>query len=144
MESSVEMRLERSRYFVDRTIRRICLAGSVAAVMLAGTPTFAADAAATDSAATDSEGAPVLQEVVVTGSLLSRPNAETAEAITVISTESLKDQGITTTEQALQQITSNISGDYSTQSSVSTYTGGGSYADLRGLGRSHTLVLLDG
>jgi iron complex outermembrane receptor protein len=85
-----------------------------------------------------------LQEVVVTGSLIARPNAETAEAVTIISAESLKNQGITTVEQALQQITSNISGDYSTQSSVATFTGGGSFADLRGLGRSHTLVLLDG
>jgi iron complex outermembrane receptor protein len=87
--------------------------------------------------------APV-QEVVVTGSLIKRSSKETAEAITVISTDSLKDQGITTVEQALEQITANQQA-ISTASTVSTWgTGGASLAGLRGLGYSHTLVLLDG
>src|ERR1700677_1627323 len=37
---------------------------------------------------------PVLQTVVVTGTLIARPEAETAEAITVISATSLQNQGI--------------------------------------------------
>jgi iron complex outermembrane receptor protein len=86
-----------------------------------------------------------LQEVVVTGSLIKRTDAETAEAITIVTSDSLKNQGITTTEQALQQIVANQQGSaYSVGSSVSTYTGGGSYANLRSLGQSRTLVLLDG
>jgi iron complex outermembrane recepter protein len=87
---------------------------------------------------------PEMQEVVVTGTLLARPDAETAEAVTIITTDSLKAQGITTVEQALQQISANQSASYQSISAVSTYTGGGSFADLRSLGASRTLVLLDG
>lgn len=84
------------------------------------------------------------QRVTVTGSMIARTNAETAEAITVMSAESLRDQGITTVEQALAQLSSNQSGVI-TASNVSTWgTGGGSFASLRGLGASKTLVLLDG
>jgi len=123
--------------------RRIPFALMVATALTAGWQVaLAAQTAATTD--TTADNTPELQEVVVTGSLIARPNAETAEAVTIISAQSLKDQGITSVEQALQQITSNISADYSTQSSVATFTGGGSFADLRGLGRSHTLVLLDG
>jgi iron complex outermembrane receptor protein len=85
-----------------------------------------------------------LQEIVVTGSMIARPDAETAEAITTITMDSLKDLGITTVEQAIQQISANQTSSYQVASSVSTYTGGGSFANLRGLGASHTLVLLDG
>jgi len=88
---------------------------------------------------------PELQEIVVTGSLIKRTDAETAEAVTVVTAESLKNQGITTIEQALQQIAANQTGSaYNIASSVTTYTGGGSYANLRSLGQSKTLVLLDG
>lgn len=85
-----------------------------------------------------------LEQIVVTGSLIPRTNAETAEAVTVVSADTLKDMGITTVEQALQQISSLQSGAYQTGSSVSTFTGGGSYASMRGLGPSKTLVLIDG
>jgi iron complex outermembrane receptor protein len=84
-------------------------------------------------------------EIVVTGSMIKRPDAETAHAITIVTAESLKNQGITTTEQALQQIAANQTGSaYNIASSVSTYTGGGTFANLRSLGQSKTLVLLDG
>lgn len=88
-----------------------------------------------------------LQEIVVTGSLIRRTDAETAEALTVVTADSLKNQGITTVEGALQQLVGNQLGgpaSYNTASSVSTYTGGGTYADLRSLGQAKTLVLLDG
>jgi iron complex outermembrane receptor protein len=108
---------------------------------LAGVPLYAADTTATD---TDSD-APALQEVVVTGSLIARPDAETAEAVTIVSTEDLKNQGVTNAEQALALISSNqASSAYQTASAVTTFTGGGSFASLRGLGASKTLVLLDG
>jgi iron complex outermembrane receptor protein len=86
-----------------------------------------------------------LQQIVVTGSMIKRSDAETAEAITIITADSLKNQGITTIEQALQQIAANQTGSaYNVASSVSTYTGGGSFANLRSLGQAKTLVLLDG
>ncbi|MDY0746801.1 TonB-dependent receptor [Paucibacter sp. R3-3] len=96
------------------------------------------------SSAFAQEDSQQLEKVVVTGSMIPRTSAETTEAITVLSAKSLKDMGITTVEQALQQIASNQS-TVLTASTVSTWgTGGGSFASLRGLGASRTLVLLDG
>ncbi len=87
--------------------------------------------------------APELQEVVVTGSLIKRANAETAEAITIIKADSLKDQGIVNVEQAMNTLTSNTPSVNIAQS-VGTFSGGGTYANLRNLGNSRTLVLIDG
>jgi iron complex outermembrane receptor protein len=104
-----------------------------------------AGAATAQTAPPSPSSEPEMQEIVVTGSMIKRPDAETAEAVTVITVESLKNQGITTTEQALQQISANQQGTaYNVASSVSTYTGGGSFANLRSLGSARTLVLLDG
>ena len=83
------------------------------------------------------------QRVEVTGSMLARTNAETAEAITVISADSLKSQGVTTVEQALQHVSANQSSQV-TASAVGTFDGGASLAGLRGLDPGKTLVLLDG
>jgi iron complex outermembrane recepter protein len=89
--------------------------------------------------AADSE----LQEIVVTGSMIKRANAETAEAITILKSDSLKELGIENVEQALSQLTSSNS-SLNVASSVGTFSGGGTYPDLRGIGRGRTLVLLDG
>src|ERR1700722_5251360 len=40
-----------------------------------------------------------LEEIVVTGSMIKRVNAETAEAVTILKADALKDQGVTTVEQ---------------------------------------------
>ncbi len=85
-----------------------------------------------------------VQRVLVTGSMIPRTAAESSEAITVISAESLKDMGIQTVEQALQQIASNQSTTLTSSAVTSWGTGGGSFASLRGLGATRTLVLLDG
>ena len=83
------------------------------------------------------------QRVEVTGSMLSRTNAETAEAITIVSASSLKSMGITTVEQALQHISANQTNQV-TATSVGSFDGGASLAGLRGLDAGKTLVLLDG
>lgn len=85
-----------------------------------------------------------LEKVVVTGSMIPRTSAETSEAITILTAESLRSMGITTVEQAVRQIASNQSRTL-TSSTVSSWgTGGASFANLRGLGAARTLVLLDG
>ena len=86
---------------------------------------------------------PVLQTVVVTGTLIARPAAETAEAITVMKADALENQGIVNTEEALATVTSNTP-TLSVASSVGSFSGGGTYANLRGIGSMRTLVLLDG
>jgi iron complex outermembrane receptor protein len=84
-----------------------------------------------------------LVEIVVTGSLIKRPAAETAEAITILKTDALKDQGIVTVEQALNTLTS-AAPSVNIAANVGSFSGGGSYANLRHLGNGSTLVLLDG
>ena len=97
---------------------------------------------AQEAPASADDNAP-LQEVIVTGSMIKRPSAETAEAITVLKADSLKDQGISSVEQALGTLTS-MTPVVNIASSVGTFSGGGSYANLRNLGDGRTLVLLDG
>ena len=84
-----------------------------------------------------------LQGVTVTGSLVKRADAENAEAITILSVDALKAQGITSVEQVIQTLTS-ASPSINVASSVGSFSGGGTYANLRGLGNARTLVLLDG
>ena len=86
---------------------------------------------------------PVLETVVVTGTLIARPQAETAEAISVISATTLQNQGIVNVEQALDTLTAN-NPTINVSSSVGSFSGGGTYANLRDLGSVRTLVLLDG
>ena len=118
---------------------------SVACALLAGLLIgILADAAWAQDAAATSADQPQLEEFVVTGSLIKRPNAETAEAISIVSADDLRNQGITTVEQALALISANQTNAYQTASAVTTFEGGGSFASLRGLGANKTLVLLDG
>src|SRR5579863_10088912 len=74
--------------------------------------------------AVSSSDTPELTEILVTGSMIKRGvNAHTAEAITIVKMESLKDQGVTTVEQALNLITSN-NATITTGSNVATFNGG--------------------
>jgi iron complex outermembrane receptor protein len=87
--------------------------------------------------------APAMEQIIITGSMIKRTNAETSEAVTVITAETLKNLGITTTEQALAHVTS-VQSNVTTASSVASYSGHASIASLRSLGGSKTLVLVDG
>ena len=88
------------------------------------------------------DNAPI-QEVIVTGTMIKRANAETAEAVTVLKADALKDQGVVNIEQALNTLTANNPA-LNIAASVGTFSGGGTYANLRNLGDGRTLVLLDG
>ena len=115
---------------------RLLVAGAVTWLMCAS----AMGQQAPDASPSES---PDLQEIVVTGSMIKRVNAETAEAITIVKMDTLKDLGVTSTEQALSLITSN-NATITTASNITTFNGGASLANLRGLGAAKTLVLLDG
>ena len=84
-----------------------------------------------------------LKEIIVTGTMIKRPEAETAEAITILKADALKDQGIANVEQVLNTLTSS-NPSVNISSAVGSFSGGGTYANLRGLGNGRTLVLLDG
>ena len=84
-----------------------------------------------------------LNQVQVTGSLIKRADAETAEAVTVLKADALKAEGIDSIEQVISTLTS-ATPSLNIASAVGTFSGGGTYANLRGLGNGRTLVLLDG
>jgi iron complex outermembrane recepter protein len=89
------------------------------------------------------------QRIEITGSAIKRVDAETALPVTIINTEDLARQGVTTVEQALQRLASNQS-NFGSSSSIGGTTGGKAEADLRGLSgplgtnANKTLVLLNG
>src|ERR1700687_884770 len=100
----------------------------VAAAIAFGASLFGATAMGQQAPA----ASPELQEIVVTGTMIKRPNAETAEAITILKTDALKDLGITSVEEALNQLTGNAPA-INVASSVGSFSGGGTYANLRDL-----------
>jgi iron complex outermembrane receptor protein len=123
------------KFVLQRVIRGVVAAGAMGATLIS----LSAYGQTAPAAAEPTQ----LQEIVVTGSMIKRPNAETAEAITILKADALKDLGITNVEQVLNQLTaSNTS--INIASAVGTFSGGGTYANLRGLGNGRTLVLLDG
>jgi iron complex outermembrane receptor protein len=119
--------------------RRLAVAGAVSASLIGG-----AAIGQQQGPAASASDSPELTEIVVTGSMIKRPTAETAEAVTTLSVSTLKDLGITTVEGALQQLSSYQGNGIQNQTAVGSYSGGISEANLRGLGGSRTLVLLDG
>jgi iron complex outermembrane receptor protein len=84
-----------------------------------------------------------IQRVEITGSSIKRVDAETAVPVTVISADQLKKAGVTSVEQVLQNISS-VQVSLTSAQAVGSGSGGGSYADMRGLGPNKTLVLLNG
>ncbi|HYP33899.1 MAG TPA: TonB-dependent receptor plug domain-containing protein, partial [Burkholderiaceae bacterium] len=84
-----------------------------------------------------------VQRVEITGSSIKRVDAETSVPVTVIKADDLKKAGLTSVEQVLQQVSS-VQVQQTSSQAVGAGTGGGSYADMRGLGYNKTLVLLNG
>jgi iron complex outermembrane receptor protein len=118
-------------------MQRSLIASAIGATLIGAT------ANAQQAPASSASESPELQEIVVTGSMIKRINAETASAVTIIKADALKDLGVTSVEEALALVTSNNQ-TVTTGSNVATFNGGASVASLRGLGATKTLVLLDG
>lgn len=130
------------------------LRGSTAlsALVLAGTlfaaPAFAQDTPAPADApattATQDEEA-TSSDIVVTGSLFRRTDAETPSPVTVLSAESLQQRGINTVAEAVQRISANgmgaITQGWNTGSNFAT---GANAVSLRGLTVQSTLTIFDG
>ena len=127
-----------------RSVRSLSKRFTIAALTLVAAFAIAiqipANAQQAPSASTET---PALEEIVVTGSMIKRPNAETAEAVTILKADDLRNQGIVNVEQAINTLTSSTP-SVNIASAVGTFSGGGSYANLRHLGNGRTLVLLDG
>ncbi|HTV80413.1 MAG TPA: TonB-dependent receptor, partial [Steroidobacteraceae bacterium] len=147
--NSNKQRSTRSNNLIRHSIHVTVLAALAAAGAAAqaqeptNPPTPTTPSAPGGSAVASNDQSGPLQEVIVTGTMIRRANAETAEAVTVLKADALKDQGITNVEQAMSTLTANAPA-ISISAAVGTFSGGGSYANLRNLGDGRTLVLLDG
>ena len=86
------------------------------------------------------------QRVEITGSSIKRIDGETALPVQTIQREDIIKSGVTTAAELLQKISANVGGltDGASISDVSGAQRGFNGANLRGLGVSSTLVLLNG
>jgi iron complex outermembrane recepter protein len=119
---------------LDRTVRAL-IAGSV----------LATTGLATNVALAQAEVA--LDEVIVTGSRIASPNANSSSPILAVTAESLRQSGINDTGDLvdfLPQIVSVAGVDLSNTSNPLSGPGGVTTVNLRGLGPQRTLVLVDG
>ncbi len=130
--------------------------GAAVSAMIAGlfaVPAFAQSTAPTpddattlpapapQESATDQTG----DEIVVTGSILRRTNAETPSPVTVLSAESLQERGINTVSEAMQRLSANGAGTITQGwNTGSNFATGANAVSLRGLTVQSTLTVFDG
>src|SRR5471030_1578103 len=90
-------------------------------------------------------GAPQLQRVEVTGSLIRRADVEGALPVQTVTHEDIQKLGVTSVEQLLSTLSSNTAvGANTVAEGVGAQTYGEANASLRGIGASKTLVLVNG
>lgn len=120
---------------MHKTGLRLALSTSLAAFATA----LATPAVAQDSSADDGKNAEV---IVVTGSLIQRPNNTAVSPIVSISEASIKESGKTSLVDSLNQLPGfTVGGNEATGGQG---TGGRATINLHGLGTNRNLVLLDG
>ena len=120
------------------TNRKVQRAVRLALGIGAGSLTFGASTGALAQV----EGEPVLEEVVVTGTRISRPDLDSASPISVVDREAILAYGVTDVGNLIQKMPSMSDSPIGT-----TTNNGGSGAvliDLRGLGTARTLTLVNG
>lgn len=94
-------------------------------------PTFAAE-----------KSAKSVERIEVTGSRIKRADMETASPVTVIDSSAILATGATSIDGVLQSMTS--AGGAMTNPGINNGSGGNARVNLRGLGASRTLVLVNG
>lgn len=100
-------------------------------VAILSTAALAQDAPAEDAA----------EDIIVTGSRIPQPNLESAAPVTVVSSQEIKLQGTTKVEDLLNSLPAVFASQAST---LSNSADGTAAVDLRGLGTSRTLSLVNG
>jgi outer membrane receptor protein involved in Fe transport len=92
---------------------------------------------------TNANGAAVTspQEIIVTGSRIPQPNLETASPVTTVSSQEVKLQGTTRTEDLINSLPQVFADQGSNVSNGATGT---AEIDLRGLGAKRSMVLING
>ncbi|MDG2522095.1 TonB-dependent receptor [Caulobacter segnis] len=82
-----------------------------------------------------------VEEIVVTGSRIARPDLVSSSPIATVGEKELQQQGVVNTENLLNTLPQAVPGVTST---VNNGSGGAATVNLRGLGPVRTLVLVDG
>jgi iron complex outermembrane recepter protein len=122
---------------VGTAVRRTLLAAAITAGGALPTSVALAQEASTKDQA--------MEEVVVTGSILRRTDAETPSPVTVLSAETLEERGINTVSEAIQRLSANNAGTI--QQGWNTgfnFASGANAPALRGLTVQSTLSVADG
>lgn len=109
--------------------------------MLAAALIFPAVAVAQDAPQEAQEAGIDQNVIIVTGSRIPQPNLESPAPVTVVSAQEIKSQGTTRVEDMLNSLPSVFA---SQASSLSNGADGTASVDLRGLGTSRTLTLVNG
>lgn len=119
------------------------LLGGAALIVASATPALAQSQAAADEPAKTTAADDTPSDIVVTGTLFK--GGKTISPVTIVSAEDLDKRGISTTQDAIQQLTSN-NGPALTNSFTANgaFAAGASAVSLRGLSTNSTLVLFDG
>ncbi len=89
----------------------------------------------------ESSGASQIEEVVVTGSRLRRPDLDSPSPISIVNEEFFEQKGTVNVEEVLNQLPQIVPG---LGSQVNNGGDGTATVDLRGLGPTRTLVLING
>jgi iron complex outermembrane recepter protein len=111
---------------------RFAAAPLALSLALISTPSFAQDA---------EDAADAAEPIIVTGSRIARPDLESNSPISVVSGQLLQDQGAVNVEEALNQLPQVTPG---LNANVNNGGNGTVSVDVRGLGSSRTLVLVNG
>lgn len=125
-----------------KTGTRLAISASLLSVTMAlAAPAHAQDAAPQTAAQADDD-APNVEQIVVTGSLITRPNNTAVSPIVSVGEQAIKEAGTPNLQDALNQFPSfTTSGNSGTGGQG---TGGRATINLHGLGPNRNLVLLDG
>ncbi|WP_171981973.1 TonB-dependent siderophore receptor [Brevundimonas sp. LM2] len=123
----------------SRLRRTSALAGGVLAASLMSAPVLAQTAQPVQDEAT------TVEEVVVTGSRIPRPNLEQPTPVSTVTSEAIETAGTQDLGSIIAELPALSSGSTVRGNSDSFGDDGGlNFADLRGLGASRTLTLVDG
>lgn len=120
------------------------LRGATAPAAIALSLVFPAVASAQDTAVTSEVDAEAADEVVVTASRVQRDGFTAPTPTTIVGTEALEARGATNIATVLNEIPAFKASQSPTTTGVRAAFAGSYFADLRGLGPSRTLVLVDG
>lgn len=123
--------MSRNKHAARLAVRHALCAGALAALVGYSPTTIAQNA--------DDE---VLEEIITTGTRLSRQDYQAASPITTVDSKLFSDTGAPTIETVLNTLPQFVPAITSTSNNPSN--GGQANVSLRGLGTSRTLVLLDG